>query len=89
MNEAKDAIPIKVDIPDTLSWVSVPTEVMPEYVPNTTEDGTVPMDKLDAFRLARLVPGPQNPAEVTIPDMLKLVVIETKVPLSVISESPI
>ena len=49
----------------------------------------MPVARLDAFRLVRLVPGPQKPVEVTIPDTLKLVVIETSVPLSVISELPI
>ena len=64
---------LEVVIPLTLSCESVPTDVMPEYEPETTELGTVPEAKFEAFKLVMLEPLPTKILDVVIPVTLSCV----------------
>lgn len=78
--------PVAEAMPMTFRLVRFPTEVIPEQLPETTAEGTVPEAKLEAFRLVRFVPGPQNPKELENPAIDTPTPIVTTEPLSVIVE---
>ena len=67
--------------PETCRLLKIPTDVMPEYVPESLALGTIPEDKLDAFKFVKLEPSPIKYPAVATPETFKFPKVAVEVML--------